>query len=271
MLPGIDDGAQTLASSLEMARMAADDGVTTTFCTPHIYPGLYENRGPDIQHRVKNLQLILRDKGIPLELNFGADAHLVPELLEGVASGRVPTLGGSRYLLLEPPHHVRPPGFTESVFRVITAGYTPVITHPERLSWYGAHAQDFRNLAKSGAWLQVTGGALIGRFGAAAQRHAEKLVGEGWCDVLASDGHTTTRRAPILSAARARAAELVGQSEANAMTLDRPLLVVNQQTPLSVPRPPAHNLAQRDDSPMRTIMASFANRLLGRSHDRSGG
>ena len=191
MLPGIDDGAQTLPVALEMARMAAADGITTTFCTPHIYPGLYENSGPDIQRRVKNLQLVLRDKGVALNLNFGADAHLVPELLAGVSTCRVPTLGGSLYLLLEPPHHVRPPGFTDSVFRIITAGYTPILTHPERLSWYGAHVADFVDLAKSGAWLQVTGGALIGRFGKAAQRHAEQLVGEGWCDVLASDGHTT--------------------------------------------------------------------------------
>jgi protein-tyrosine phosphatase len=263
MLPGIDDGSQTLAGSLAMARMAADDGIEHTFCTPHIYPGLYENNGPDIQNRVKNLRLILQDKAIPLKLSFGADAHLVPDLLDGVASGRVPTLGGSRYLLLEPPHHVRPPGFTDSVFRVITAGYTPVITHPERLSWYGAHVDDFLSLAKSGAWLQVTGGALIGRFGGAAQRHAEQLVGEGWCDVLASDGHTTSRRAPVLSQARARAAELVGEAEAKAMTLDRPLLVVNHQSPLDVPRPPAHGREPPQQSLLRRIRGSFANRFLG--------
>jgi protein-tyrosine phosphatase len=271
MLPGIDDGAQTLAVSLEMARMAADDGITTTFCTPHIYPGLYENKGPDIKRRVEHLQLILRDKGIPLMLNFGADAHLVPELLEGVSSGRVPTLAASRYLLLEPPHHVRPPGFTDSVFRVITAGYTPVITHPERLSWYGAHVEDFLSLARSGAWLQVTGGALIGRFGPVAQRHAEHLVADGWCDVLASDGHTITRRAPVLSAARARAAELVGSDEANAMTLDRPQLVLNYKSALSVPRPPAHTKAPQNRSPLRRIVGSLADRLLGRSHESSGG
>ena len=54
------------ATSLEMARIAVADGITTTFCTPHIYPGLYENNAVDIRHRVANLQLILQNQNIPL-------------------------------------------------------------------------------------------------------------------------------------------------------------------------------------------------------------
>ena len=93
LLPGIDDGAQTLETSLEMARIAVADGITKIYCTPHIYPGLYENTGPDIKQRVAMLQLILQDKGIALELSFGADVHLVPEVPSGLADGRIPTLG----------------------------------------------------------------------------------------------------------------------------------------------------------------------------------
>jgi protein-tyrosine phosphatase len=267
MLPGIDDGPSSLESSVAMARLAVDDGITTTFCTPHIYPGLYENDGPAIKRAVANLQLILNDKGIPLTLSFGADTHLVPEVLDGVASGRIPTLGGSKFLLLEPSHHVRPPGFTEAVFRIITSGYVPVITHPERLSWVGAHIDEFFALARSGAWLQVTSGALIGRFGAAAKRHAERFVGEGWCDVLASDGHTTGRRAPVMSEARIRAAELVGESEATAMTVTRPQHVLTNGANGAMPRPFAHreNMTQKTSS--HRIIALLANRLLGRSSE----
>ena len=43
LLPAIDDGATDLAMALDMARMAAADGITTVACTPHIYPGLYDN------------------------------------------------------------------------------------------------------------------------------------------------------------------------------------------------------------------------------------
>ena len=72
---------------------------------------------------------MLDEKGIALQLVTGADVHLVPGLVEGLNGGRVPTLHGSRYVLLEPSHTTPPPRFEESVFNLIAAGYTPVITH----------------------------------------------------------------------------------------------------------------------------------------------
>jgi protein-tyrosine phosphatase len=78
MLPGIDDGSQDLATSLEMARIAAADGIRICACTPHIYPGLYENDANGIRARVAALQLQLDEAGIALQLTSGADAHLTP-------------------------------------------------------------------------------------------------------------------------------------------------------------------------------------------------
>ena len=261
LLPGIDDGAQTLETSLEMARIAVADGITKIYCTPHIYPGLYENTGSDIKRRVAMLQLILRDKGIALELSFGADVHLVPEVPEGLADGRIPTLGGTRYLLLEPSHHVCPPRFKESVFAFIGAGYVPVITHPERLTWVEDHFDDFTSLARSGAWLQVTGGALLGQFGKRVERIAERFVGDGWTAVLASDAHTTSRRAPMLAEAEIRAARLVGKTEASLMVRGRPAAVCADAAPSSVPLPPA--LAEHkshDQGKIRNILSGWLRR-----------
>jgi protein-tyrosine phosphatase len=238
LLPGIDDGAPDSETSLEMARIAVDDGITTTFCTPHIYPGLYENVGADIQRRVAILQRSLHDAGISLSLSYGADAHLVPNMLPRIRTGEIPTLGGSRYLLLEPSHNTRPPRFVEEVFAFIAAGYTPVITHPERLTWVADHYDDFVSVARSGAWLQVTGGALLGRFGPYAERFAKRFLSDGLTAVLASDAHTTNRRAPQLAEATEMARRLVGKEEALRLVVDRPLAIVENRLPESVPLPP---------------------------------
>jgi protein-tyrosine phosphatase len=235
LLPGIDDGPKSLEVTLEMARIAHADGITKTFCTPHIYPGLYENSGTDIIRRVKQLQLILQNEGIPLTLGYGADTHLVPGLISSIHTGAVPTLDGGRYLLLEPPHHVRPQRFTQSVFELIGAGIVPIITHPERLTWVGDAYDDFVALAKSGAWLQITGGALTGKFGPFARKYAEKFVAEGWTAVIASDAHTTGRRSPQLAEARETAARLVGADEATRMVRDRPQLVCDNLIPSTLP------------------------------------
>ena len=108
ILPGIDDGAANLGVSVGMAPASAADGVSVVVCTPHILPGLYHNAGPQIASAVQHLRDALGQEGIPLRLVAGADVHMVPDLIAGLRSGRVPSIAGSRYVLVELPHHTAP-------------------------------------------------------------------------------------------------------------------------------------------------------------------
>lgn len=231
ILPGIDDGAKTLDVSLEMARIAVADGIHTMACTPHIYPGMYVNNGPDIQKAVSALQSELDRENIPLKLVVGADVHLVPGLLEGLRDGRVPTLHGSRYFLLEPSHTTPPPRLEESVFNLIAAGYTPIITHPERLTWVETHYPTFLRLIEHGAWMQITAGALGGTFGRRAKYWGERFLGEGHTHLIASDAHSTGRRLPRLSEARELAERELGRDEARRLVEGRPQAVLSNLPP----------------------------------------
>ena len=231
ILPGIDDGAKTLEISLEMARLAVADGIHTMACTPHIYPGLYINDAQGIVQARDALQLALDAQGIKLRLVTGADVHLVPDLLAGLRGGRVPTLNGSRYVLLEPSHHVAPPRFEESVFQLVAAGYTPVITHPERLTWIETHYPVFVGMIRQGAWMQVTAGALTGMFGPRAKYWGEKFIGEGHAHLLATDAHSNRRRVPCLSEGLAVAQRLLGKEEAARLVLERPQSILDDLSP----------------------------------------
>jgi protein-tyrosine phosphatase len=250
ILPGIDDGSKSLEMSLEMARIAVADGIRTMACTPHIYPGMYMNDGAGILAARDELQARLNEHGIPLQLTIGADVHLVPGLVEGLKSRRVPTLHGSRYLLLEPPHHVAPPRFADHVFELVAAGYVPVITHPERLTWIEAHYPVFAELTRQGCWMQVTAAALTGVFGPRARYWGERMLGEGLVHILASDAHSNGRRVPVLSEGLAVAEKLVGAEEARRMVLDRPQAILrnlppSQTAPLAEPPAPQPSLWRR--------------------------
>jgi protein-tyrosine phosphatase len=234
LLPWIDDGAESLEMALEMARIASADGIGTIVCTPHIYPGLYENSASGISIAVTRMQRELDEAGIALRLEVGADVHLARDLAGAVAQGRVPTLAGSRYLLLEPPHHTAPPGFEDAAFELMTAGIVPVITHPERLSWIDEHYALFERLVDRGVWMQVTAGALTGRFGRRVKYWGERFVGEGRCHVLATDAHHPQRRPPLLAEARDAAARLVGPLEAENMVRVRPQAVLDNRAPSAV-------------------------------------
>lgn len=237
LLPGIDDGAVDLDMALEMARMAFADGIRTVACTPHIYPGMYDNNRDGIRAAIDALRGELAARDIPLQLVEGADVHLDRELIAAIRDGLVPTLAGSRYLLLEPPHHVAPPRFEESVFELMTAGIVPVITHPERLSWVEQHYDMFERLSRRGAWMQITAGALTGRFGKRVRHWGERFVGDGHCMILATDAHHPQRRPPLLAEAREAAAVLVGQEEATNMVQTRPAGIVADADPGALPPP----------------------------------
>jgi len=239
ILPGIDDGARSLEVSLEMARIAVADGTRVMACTPHIYPGLYMNDAAGIQAERDKLQQALDTFGIPLHLVIGADAHLVPELLDGLKSGRVPTLNGSRYFLLEPSHHVAPPGFEDAVFQIMAAGYVPVITHPERLVWIEDHYPTFVTLARRGCWLQLT------------------------VHLVASDAHTVSVRSPRMSDAIPLLERLVGVEETARLLRGRPQAILDDVAPDHVPPPPGLAQPTPDATPARGGLARL-RRLLSR-------
>jgi protein-tyrosine phosphatase len=237
LVPGIDDGAPDLETALKMARIAVADGIEVTACTPHIYPGLYENDRDGIVAAVAALQSVLDDEGIALRLTTGADVHLTPDLLEGLQAGRLPTLADSRYLLLEPPHHVAPPRFEETIFRLMSEGYVPVVTHPERLSWIETHYDIFVRLAQRGAWMQITAGSITGRFGKRPRAWAERMLDEGLVHIVATDAHRAQQRPPLLAEARDAVARRLGDAEATLQVTSRPKAILQNLDPASLDAP----------------------------------
>lgn len=243
-----------------MARLAVADGVTVQACTPHIYPGVYNNSGPDIRLRVAALQEALDEAGIPLRLVTGADVHVAPDLPSKLANGDVLSLNDTRYVLLETPHHVLPPRVEEIFFSLTTAGYVPILTHPERMTWIEQRYDLIKALAHAGTLMQITSGALLGRFGTRARYWSERMLDEGLVQIVASDAHDTIHRPPILCGALDALSARVGEEEAMRMIWDRPYSILANYAPeqfVHVPPP-----ERADDS--ATGRAPFWRSLFSR-------
>jgi protein-tyrosine phosphatase len=235
LLPGIDDGSKDLAMSLAMARVATADGISTIACTPHILPGVYSNDGPAIRGAVARLREYIAKAGIPIALVTGADVHVAPDLVVQLKDGRALTLNDSRYLLLEPPHHVVPPRLEDLIFGLQAAGYVPILTHPERLSWIEGHFDLIGRLVSSSVLMQITAGSVMGRFGRRPRYWAERMLDEGLCHLLATDAHNTEQRAPRMADARDVVAHRLGDDEAINLVLRRPQGILNNLSPAELP------------------------------------
>lgn len=272
ILPCIDDGAADLSISLRMAERSVAAGVTVVACTPHILPGLHHNTGPQIRDAVAQLQRELDENGIPLRLVTGADNHITRDFVEGLRSGRLLALADTRYVLVEPPHHVAPVRLEDFFFDLQVAGYTPILTHPERLTWIETHYDTMTRLAHGGAWMQITAGSLTGTFGRQPRYWAERLLGDGIVHIIATDAHDMERRPPNLSEGWDCAVKRVGAAEAEHMVMTRPKGVLANDPPSQLPAPQA-GLAPTEKTTERRHLRSAKSVKSAKSVEaqRSGG
>ncbi len=237
ILPGIDDGAADIEMALQIARMMIEDGIEKAACTPHILPGLYDNTGPLIEAAVAELRTALGEADINLELFSGADAHMAPDFVARLKGGAILPLAGSRYVLVEPPHHVAPRLIKKFFFELLVAGYVPILTHPERLHWIETHYAEIESLARSGVWMQITAGSLSNDFGRRARYWAERMLDDGIVHLLATDAHDITHRPPRLTRGREAAAKRVGDVEAEHLVVTRPWGVIKNEASSNLPLP----------------------------------
>ncbi|MCX5734929.1 MAG: capsular biosynthesis protein [candidate division NC10 bacterium] len=244
ILPGIDDGSRSWDESVEMARIAAADGITDIVATPHITPGLYDNTTASISALVSELANRLATADIRIRLHVGADVRVEPNVVSGVEAATIPVLGKRvRYLVAELPSQMMPPNIRELVYALQLRQIIPIITHPERHASMQQDPDLLRQLVAAGALAQVTAGSLTGEFGPVARRAANKMLERNLIHLIATDAHGTQKRRPVLTPGLAAAAAIVGEEAARAMVLDAPRAIL-AGVPVVIPEPVDPSLAR---------------------------
>ena len=221
ILPGLDDGPRTMEESVAMARIAAEDGITSLVAAPHINYELIPHER--INALVEDLNMNISKEGIGIRILAGADVNAVisPVYLDGY------TINSSRYILIEFSHTHMPANARENIFGLSAAGFRPIVTHPERNVSVIENPSIAAGLVESGALIQLTASSLTGGFGRHAKRCSERLLGEGLVHFIATDGHSHDRRPPILSEALRKASSIIGEEAAMTMVRGNPQTVID--------------------------------------------
>jgi len=230
ILPGVDDGPQTMEEMLALARLLVEEGVRCAVATPHYNDEFPQRAASEIRARVYEAQRVLDQHGIALRLLAGHEALLKPGLVEDVISGRLATLNGSRYLLLELWNSTWLPETERVIFELQAAGFVPLLAHVER---YRAIQQDPNRLAtiiQRGILAQVTAGSLIGMQGRSAQRCAETLLKRGLVHCIASDAHGLHTRVPCILRGLKAARRLVDDTRVYSLVETWPAAIVQNET-----------------------------------------
>lgn len=192
ILPGMDDGAYDLEEALRMADLAVRGGVTAMVATPHCAG----DRTMEVRESLARLRAGLRSAGIPLKVYAGMEIFGSPQTARMLSQGRLLTLAGSRYPLIEFDFESDGERETAVLQSVVQAGYTPLVAHPERYRYVRENPELVNLWKRMGCLFQVNRGSLLGRFGPGARAMAVELTDRGFATVVASDAHSSTMRTP---------------------------------------------------------------------------
>lgn len=233
LLAGLDDGASSLDTSIEMARIAVDEGITHVVCTPHSN-GQYVYEPAVVAAKIEELQSALNSENIPLKLGRGCDFHMsYDNIQDAKADPSRFSVNGLGYLLVELPDYGLSRGLSETYYQLQLAGLTPILTHPERNLTLQTDQPRMMDWLRAGVLVQVTAGSVLGKMGKTAQRVAHQLLEKRWVHFLATDAHNTTTRPPRMREAFELVAQKYGPDYAHSLCVGNPLAVF-----LGKPLPP---------------------------------
>lgn len=219
VLPGVDDGPESLAEAVAMCRLAWQTGCTTMVATPH----RRRDQWPDLPRvellaRLDELRLAI---DVPLSLELGAEVRVDSELLRELLAtpeDEPSTLAESNVLLLELEPRCVGPDPVELVRELVDLGYQPLVAHPELTPCLRHDLPLAGALVDAGARLQATAMSLTGEFGRGPRAAVAEMLDAGLVHVVASDAHRHDWRPPGLARARNELARQWGEPVAQALT-----------------------------------------------------
>jgi len=234
LLPGVDDGAASWVEADAMLRRWRALGFTGVVATPHLKQALDQAYLDRIDEAFAEVTRLAEPLGI--EVRRGFENLLSPELPAHLQAGLPLTLGGSRAVLVELPFQQWPHHADHTLFALQTAGYQPILAHPERYAEVQRNPAVAVRLAERGIALQVNIGSLTGRYGRAARRVAETLLRRNAVAIVASDAHGAGVTFDDLDQGIQRLNELSGNG-AQLLLTERPRALLDPTSRMALPIP----------------------------------
>lgn len=188
ILYGIDDGSKSIDESIEILKIAYENGVTDIVLTPHyIKDSKYSSTNKEKKKILKELQKYLDKNNIDIKLYLGNEVYVTDEVIS--LYKEISTINNSRYILIELPLNNKYSLLEEVIYKLKDKGLVPIIAHPERYTAYYNDYNFFDSLIKMGCLLQGNIGSIYGMYGKKSKKMIKGLLDRNMICCLGSDVH----------------------------------------------------------------------------------
>lgn len=235
IIPGIDDGARDMETSILMAEMAVESGVDTIIATPHCNQrGLFENYMSDsLIRRMDRFRDKIAQENIKLKIGYGMEIFCTREVPELLRRKKLISLNDSRYVLVEFNFRIEYPRLERMLFSIMEIGYVPIIAHPERYTDLHGRFENIKDWLGEGMGIQVNKGSIFGHFGRDARDFALRLLRNGLVTCIASDAHGIGSRTTDMSMIFEFLSTEFSEKEAHRLLTENPGRIYNDELLLS--------------------------------------
>ena len=189
LLPGIDDGAKDIDTSIALILKMASYGIKNFITTPHVLGNVYPNSTAVIKEKLAVLQKELEKreiKGISIQ---AAAEYMLDEEFSALLEQKDILVLKDNYILVEMSYFSAPINLYEVLFKIQLKGYKPVLAHPERYNFYHSDFKSYYKLKQAGCLFQLNLLSLTDQYGKGVQKISKKLLKENLYDFVGTDTH----------------------------------------------------------------------------------
>ncbi|MFJ8064774.1 tyrosine-protein phosphatase [Psychrobacillus sp. NPDC096426] len=194
ILPGVDDGAQTVVESMELIEQAIKEGITDIIATPHADNPHYDVPQNVVLEKIELLNTEMKKNNVFINIHPGQEIRIGQTTIEKLTNGELLTLANSKYVLIELPTGGIPANTIQIIQGILNLDKVPIIAHPERNRAIAEKPSRLLKLINHGALAQITAGSLAGHFGRNIQKQSLQLVEANLVHTYGSDAHHTKTR-----------------------------------------------------------------------------
>ena len=186
LIPGIDDGAEDLATSIEIIKILQKLGFKKLITTPHVMSDFYKNTSDIILKGVKNLRQELKSQNINIQIHAAAEYYIDYEFEQKIGKENF-LVFGDNYILIELSFIEAPKSLNDIIFKLQLEGYKIILAHPERYLYFGDN--DYLSLIRRGVFFQLNLLSLIDYYSPRVRKRAEDLIQKEMISFIGSDCH----------------------------------------------------------------------------------
>lgn len=198
ILPGVDDGVETMDEALRILTAYEALGIKELWLTPHIMEDI-PNSAEKLATRFEELKATYSGNiQLHLAAEYMIDNHLRKLLQDchseqqgGISTPKennlLPIGTAGKHILVETSYYNAPMRMDETLQKIKSMGYFPLLAHPERYMYLDN--ADYLKLHSQGVKFQLNLASLAGGYGKTVKKKAEWLLANGLYNIAGSDLH----------------------------------------------------------------------------------